>query len=244
MSGIMSKRLLIIGSNSIHTYNFIQLIEDYFEDILLITNTKNEKYHIKSTEVNFKLGFNVLSSARKINSIVKAYNPSIIHILQANTYAFIPLLATWKLNIPKVITALGSDILINPKKNIILKKMLEFSLNNIDVATSDSLYMANEMKMYSSDLDIRIANFGISHKDYIEKKENIIYSNRLHTGLYNIEKCIYAFNRFTNRYTNWKLIIGGAGDNTDRLKQLVRHLNLVDKVEFIGWVNTDINLKM
>ncbi len=240
----MNKKLLIIGSNTIHTYNYIKLIEDYFDDILLLTNKKNEKYKIKTIEINFRLGLNIFSSFKKINSITKEFNPSVIHIHQANSYAFISLLGLKQVKIPKVLTAWGSDILINPKKNILLKEMLRFSLNNIDIATSDSLYMASEMKIYNPKLDIRIANFGINIENNILKKENIIYSNRLHNPLYNIKKVIYSFSRFVQKNSNWKLVVGAIGDDTEKLKQLVSDLNIKDKVEFIGWVDSSINNQM
>lgn len=240
----MSRKLLIIGSDTIHTYNYITLIEDYFDEILLLTNKKSKNLNFKIIEIDFKLGFNVLSSVRKIKSIIYEYSPSVIHIQQANSYAFISLLATRKLNVPKILTAWGSDVLINPKKNVFFKKMLIFNLNNIDVATSDSLYMATEMKIYNLNLNIRIANFGVDIEKNTRKKENIIYSNRLHNPLYNIRKIIYTFNHFSKVNLDWKLVIGAIGNETENLKQLVSDLNIEDKVEFIGWVDTSINNEM
>jgi len=153
-------------------------------------------------------------------------------------------LAVRKVKIPKVLTAWGSDILINPKKNILLKEMLKFSLNNIDMATSDSLYMASEMKIYNPNLDIRIANFGINIENNILEKENIIYSNRLHNPLYNIKKVIYSFSRFVQKNSDWKLVVGAIGNDTEKLKQLISDLNIKDKVEFIGWVDPSVNNQM
>jgi len=240
----MTKKLLIIGSNTIHIYNYINLIEDYFDEILLLTNKINDSSNVNTIEIDFRLGFNMLSSVGKIKKIVAEYNPSLVHIHQANSYAFISTMALKNYNVPKIITAWGSDILINPKKSFILKEMLKFSLKNVDIATSDSLFMASEMKSYSKYLDIEIVNFGIDIEDTMLEKENIIYSNRLHKSLYNIEKIIYSFNEFSKSNTNWKLVIGAIGDDTDKLKSIVTKLELEDKVEFIGWVDSKINNQM
>lgn len=237
----MSKRLLIIASNTIHTYNYIHLIKDYFDDVLLLTNSKNEKSDINSIIVDFRLGFNILLSCQKIKKIVKEYKPSIVHIHQANSYAFISALALRDSLIPKVLTAWGSDILINPKKNLVLKKMLQYSLNKMNIVTSDSLYMAKEITIYSNDLDVRIANFGIDKQDRNTKKENIIYSNRLHKSLYNIDKVIYSFLEFSKNNPDWKLVIGAIGEETKKLTLLVERLGLEDRVEFIGWVDSTVN---
>jgi len=240
----MNRKLLIIGSNTIHVYNYIQLIQEYFDDILLLTNQKNDNYKFTTIEIDFRLGINIFSSVVKLKKIVKEFKPSVIHIHQANSYAFISTLAFLSNKTPKVLTAWGSDILINPKKNFVLNKMLKFSLNNVDIITSDSLYMSSKMKEYNLKLDIRIVNFGIELEEKRFKKEKIIYSNRLHNSLYNIEKIIFSFHKFSKENDDWKLVIGAIGTDTDKLKKIVDDLNLKDKVEFIGWVDSKINNKM
>lgn len=238
----MNKKLLILGSDTIHTYNYINLIKDYFDEILLLSNIKNNKYNVNTIEIDFQLGLNIFRSIKKIKKIVKDFEPSIVHIHQANSYSFITLLAIKNIKIPRVLTAWGSDILVNPKKSIFLKEILKFNLNHIDVVTSDSLYMASEIKSYNSKLDIRIANFGIDNLDVNTiNKEKIIYSNRLHKSLYNLDKVIYAFSEFLKNNSEWKLVIGAIGDETENLKQLVSKLEIEDKVEFIGWVDSKIN---
>ena len=49
------KKLLIIGSNTIHVYNYIDLVKEYFDDILLITNEKREGTDVKTIELDFHL---------------------------------------------------------------------------------------------------------------------------------------------------------------------------------------------
>jgi len=241
------KKLLLIGSNSIHIYNYIKLIEDYFDEILLLTNKKNEQYSVKGIEIDFHLGVNIITSIFKIKTIVKEYNPSVVHIHQANSYAFITLLALKNSNIPSLLTAWGSDVLVNPKESFLLKKIVSYNLNHLTRATSDSLFMANEMKSYNKSLKIDIVNFGIKPilLDLIDiKKENIIYSNRLHNSLYNIGKVIQSFSNFSFNNPSWQLVIGAVGRETEELKSMVRDLKIEDKVEFIGWVDSQVNEQM
>ena len=49
------KKLMIIGSNSIHVYNYINLVKDYFDEILLITNKKRVGTDVKTIELDFHL---------------------------------------------------------------------------------------------------------------------------------------------------------------------------------------------
>jgi len=51
----MSK-LLLIGAGSVHTYNYYKLIEDYFDDILLLTDEiRNDYSNVKCVKGNFTL---------------------------------------------------------------------------------------------------------------------------------------------------------------------------------------------
>ena len=47
------RKLLLIGSNTIHTYNYLKLIEDYFDEVLLITDKKSNQYDYPTIELSF-----------------------------------------------------------------------------------------------------------------------------------------------------------------------------------------------
>ena len=242
------KKLLIIGSNSIHVYNYINLVKDYFDEIILITNKKREGTDVKTIELDFHLKLSSrLKTVAKIKNLIQEYAPSIIHIHQVNSYAYYSLLAARKSSVPKILTAWGSDILLSPKNSFLLKKMVQFNLRHADFFTSDSEFMAEEMRslLPKRKLDILIANFGI---EIIEKdllKENIIYSNRLHKKLYQIESVINAFKMFLENSIDktWKLVIAATGEETNNLKSMVEHLNLKGNVEFVGWVDQEKNVE-
>ena len=242
------KKLLIIGSNSIHVYNYINLVKDYFDEIILITNKKREGTDVKTIELDFHLKLSSrLKTVAKIKNLIQEYAPSIIHIHQVNSYAYYSLLAARKSFVPKILTAWGSDILLSPKNSFLLKKMVQFNLRHADFLTSDSEFMAEEIRslLPRRKLDILIANFGI---EIIEKdllKENIIYSNRLHKKLYQIESVINAFKLFLENSIDksWKLVIAATGEETNNLKSMVEHLNLKGNVEFVGWVDQEKNVE-
>jgi glycosyltransferase involved in cell wall biosynthesis len=240
------RKLLLISSNTIHTYKYLQLVEDYFDEVLLITNEKSKVYDYPTVELNFNLKIKTLfSTVKEIKKQIELFQPSIIHIHQANSYAFFALLACRKSFIPTVLTAWGSDVLILPKSNFLLKKMVRFNLRNADFLTSDSIYMAQEMeKIAPLKNRIIIANFGIDVTPITCEKENIIYSNRLHKKLYRVDKIIEAFSLFyTNNNPDWKLVIAATGTETDTLKIKAAELNLEHAIEFVGWIQKEDNEK-
>lgn len=236
-------KLLIVGSQTIHTYNYIELIKDFFDDILLVTDKRREGYALKVKELDFSLKLkNLRETVRGIKKQIEEFKPTIIHIHQANSYAFYTLQAAKNFRIPVVLTIWGSDVLVNPKKNLLLKKITQYNLKKADYLTADSKYVAEEViRLLKKEKEVLIANFGIGVQGQDLEKENIIYSNRLHKKLYRIDKIINAFHKFSSKNPDWKLIIAAVGEETGALKNQVSELRLSDKVEFVGWIEKDQN---
>lgn len=241
----MKKKLLVVGSNSIHVHNFIALVQEKFDDVLLLTNEVNEDSTVKSVAANFSLGISALKTLHIIKEILNDFHPSVIHIQQANTYAFLMVLATRGLNIPIVLTAWGSDVLLSPQKSFLLKKMVQYVLKRVDVITADSDHVLNSaQKLVDKKLTLHNVNFGIDFEECGKvEKENIIYSNRLHKELYNIDKIIISFAKFMTRTNDekWKLVIAGSGEETEELVGLTKKLNIVKHVQFVGFLSREEN---
>lgn len=241
----MSKKLLVVGSNSIHVYNFIALVKEDFDEVLLLTNEINPEKNVSAVEADFSLGVKSFRTIAKIRKMVREFQPSVVHIQQANTYAFLTVLALKNQHVPLVLTAWGSDVLLNPSKSFLLKKMLHYILTNVQEITADSNHVLNSaQRLVEKKLSLHNVNFGIDIEDCIvQEKENIIYSNRLHKELYNIDKIIISFAKFISipRNSHWKLVIAGNGDQTQTLKDLVDRLYIGDYVEFVGFLSQQEN---
>lgn len=239
------KKLLLFGSNSIHTYNYFQIIKDFFDDILLVTDKPAgicESIPKLVVNYSFRYPLNILNIISTTRKIIDDYQPSIIHLHQIDTRAFCALKALQKRDIPVVVTAWGSDVLINPNRNWVLRKMVRYILENGTYFTADSRCVSSEMrKLTKKELNITIANFGVDVEMNDCEKENIIFSNRLHEPLYRIDKIVYAFKRFVENHPDWKLVIAAEGSETPKLKKLVQSLNLNDSISFVGWLDKSQN---
>jgi glycosyltransferase involved in cell wall biosynthesis len=238
-------KILVVGTCSPHVANHINRIRDENNSIEVISNGKNyfsEKENIHLVDFSLAKFWNLFFTVRQIRKILRTFQPDLIHIHQANSVAFYTLLANKRTKIPSVLTAWGSDVLLNPKKSLILRELVKFNLKNADFFTSDAVYMAEEMRKLvpEKQLDISICNFGVAPLPIAISKENIIYSNRNHNPLYRIDQVICGFDRFSksNNGVDWKLVIAGSGSETQRLKDLVQNKGLEEKVSFVGFVNT------
>jgi glycosyltransferase involved in cell wall biosynthesis len=230
-----NKRLLIIGSSSIHTENFFQLMKEEFAEIKLIS------------DVNFSLwSFSAqLNTAKQIRKIAREFNPDIVHIHQVNSIAYYALKAILPLGIPNVLTAWGSDIYLTPHRSFLLKMLVRWNLKHADSFTADSKDLAEHMQALLPErkMEILIANFGMSLQPVQAEKEKLIYSNRLHKKLYRIDFILRAFAKFKSQPNReeWKLIVGAVGEETENLKGLAHSLGIESSTTFVGWLQPEDN---
>jgi glycosyltransferase involved in cell wall biosynthesis len=246
------KKLLLPGSNTIHTFSFFHLIEDYFDEIALITDITTDFHTPKLTakhvvDSSLKNPFNYGKAIKKYQNILEKEKPALIHIQQISTYSFllIKALRITGLDIPVIVTAWGSDVLLTPKKGYLYKEMVKYVLMQGNEFTADAQYVADEMQKLVKKrlLSTTIANFGINVEEIHVQKENIVYSNRLHKSLYRIDKIIIAFSKFLKQNPEWRLVVAAIGSDTEKLKQLCKNLIIESEVEFLGWVDAKINFE-
>ncbi len=240
----MRRKLLLLGNNCIHTYNYFQLVKDYFDDILLLTDKSGgacENLPLKVLDYS-PSPHKMLKAFWQTKCIINEYQPDIIHGQQINKALFFAVLVNNSLKIPVVATAWGSDILVIPRKNWLFRQIVRYILRNIPFFTSDSKYMAEQMEQIAErKLNITIANFGINMPEINVRKQDIIYSNRLHEKLYRIDAIIVAFSRFLKKNPQWKLVVAATGSETENLKHLTQTLSIADNVQFVGWLNQEQN---
>lgn len=247
------RKLLLVGMKSVHTYNFIKSIESYFDEILLITDTIDNTYPGKAIAINFSVGhaFHYFSVVSLIRKTVSGFNPSVIHIHQANTAAWLVLKAIGNRRQSAIVTAWGSDVLLNPRRGFLYRKMTKQVLQSAGYLTAVAPFMATVMhQLANNNRPVEIINLGIDpifadRKELevsLPGKENIIFSNRLHKKLYRIDHIIKAFATFVNQNKDhWKLVIAGTGPETKNLHRLVVQEGIAAAVQFVGWISAETN---
>ena len=241
-----TKKLLLIGgtNGSIHIKNYFNLISSYFEDVLIISQDKIDFHNHKTINFSIKNPFIFLWNVFKMKQIINKYKPSVIHVHQANSFSFLTTLANRRQN-PLIITTWGSDVLLLPEKGRIYKYIVKYSLNRADFITADAAFMKEKIIKMGIKNNIMLANFGIDFESIPDSsiKKNIIYSNRLHEKLYNVDKIIISFSHFIKDNSSWKLIIGANGSETENLLKLAEKILPKNSFEFIGFVNRKENIQ-
>lgn len=240
-----NKKLLLIGSTkgSVHVKNYYNLIKDYFDEILVVSNYPVD--FCASETINFSIinPFKTLKSIKGLRKIMQDFNPSVVHVHQANSFGYITAKAN-KNKFPLVLTTWGSDVLLLPKQGFLYKHIVQKALKGANYITADASFMIEAIKKMGVKTEVLLVNFGIEYDNIeIPQKENIIYSNRLHNDLYNIDKIIEAFSEFVKDNPTWKLVVGANGNNTEKLKQLASNILPPNSYKFIGFVDKEENQK-
>ena len=92
---LKSKSLLLIGGSkgNAHLLNYRNLIENCFDDILLVSNQESEQFPSRKVNFELKNPFAMWKNVQILRKIIKEEQPDIIHVHQANAYGFITALA-------------------------------------------------------------------------------------------------------------------------------------------------------
>ncbi len=178
MSNSQKKKLLLIGSASVHVQNYYNLVRDYFSEVMVITNENID--YCPDTKVSFEMKnpFGLYKSIQAIKKVIREFKPDIIHVHQANAYGYMAAMAN-KRRLPMVLTTWGSDVLLLPHRGFLYRYIVNKSLRDANFITADAHYMAEAIHGLIGKKGVTIANFGIDISSMTTEhhKEKVIYSN-------------------------------------------------------------------
>lgn len=240
----------LADANSSHTKKWCKFFKEkgYEIHVISLNNGKIDGVNVYSLSIdNEKVAYggvfsklSYLSRILKIRKLVKSINPDILHAHYASSYGLLGSLCKFK---PYVLSVWGSDIYSFPKEHTLKKKVIEYNLKKADYLMSTSKDMARETNLYT-DKDIMITPFGIDTTVFepqnLEKGDNIVIGTiKSLEKHYGIDYLIKAFKCLTEKYDDLILQIGGKGSELNDLENLVKDLNIEDKVEFLGFLNEE-----
>lgn len=238
------KRLLLVGSASVHTWRYLEGIAPHVGEIWLATNAEVPEGRRPANlagvlRVDFR--FSSFSAVGKLRGWMKSVKPDVVHIHQANSVAWHATRAARGLNIPLMLTTWGSDVLLLPEGNPLMAQMVKSNLTSADMITSDSLYMAARIReLAGNGKRIAILNYGmdaLAEPAPSATKSRRVLSCRLHKKLYRIDTILRAWAgvEASGRYPDWRLTVAASGEESGELQALAATLKL-ERVDFTGFV--------
>lgn len=192
--------------------------------------------------------------APSVKKILNQIKPDILNVHFASGYGTTATLINFH---PMLLSVWGSDVYDFPNKSPLHKLLVRKNLLTADKVASTSHCMAKETKSFTPELkDIAITPFGVDTNFYSSKSESLINKNsdKIVIGTvktlapkYGIDILINTFSIVLQNLSasypaiasKLSLRIVGSGPQELELKSLVRDLNLSNKVEFVGRVNSN-----
>lgn len=249
------KICFLAKANSINSYRWIKYFaeNDNYEIhwISLAPNIFDEIKNLKFYPLkDYRLKFlNIFLNLGKFKKLIRIIKPDIINAHYAGVNGTLTAFSGFH---PFILTAYGSDILIAPKFKI-AGILIKYALKRADLITCDAEHMKRAMiDLRAEPSKIKIINFGVDTEKFSpgekdkELKErlgaansDIIISLRGLEPIYNIETLVKAVPLTLNEFPSAMFIIGGAGSEEKKLKDLVRSLNVDNNVRFAGWISND-----
>ena len=151
---------------------------------------------------------------------------------------------------PYVVTAWGSDILVEPGRDPLSRQIAKWTLRRADLVTSNNRYMADRivaLGVARSKVEVVTlgadAYFGERWADSVnvagrnEGDAPIILSTRAHEALYNIASILDAYASVVRLRPGARLIVAHSGSLTDQLR--AQAATIGGDIEFTGTVGAE-----
>jgi Glycosyltransferase len=169
-------------------------------------------------------------------------NPDVLHAHYVSDYGFLAALSGRH---PMVVSAWGSDLLVDPRLSVITRRIVRWVLSRADVVTynADQLGQAARVMGAPPERLLQVV-LGVGNEmlDALStrmvmpaEREPIIASFRsLERNLYNVDVVISAMPDVLRRMPAARLVVGADGALRGQLEDLARRLDVAGAVEFAG----------
>jgi len=249
----------IADAGSIHIQRWVNFFAGKGHQVYIITSRLGEGY-LEGVKLHLLTSLLPLRWKRAgyINSLlwfvqarrmVSRIKPDIIdaHYITINGY-----LAAFSGFHPLVLTALGSDVLIDMKRGLHLRILAKYALKKAEVVTCNSEMVKGElMKFGVTPAKVSIIYQGIDTQKFSPEQgrgfkdslglpgKPVVISIRGFKPIYNVEALIRAIPLVLKHSPQANFIIAGEGEQREYLENLANSLGCEKNVRFIGWIAHD-----
>jgi glycosyltransferase involved in cell wall biosynthesis len=180
--------------------------------------------------------------AAGLRGALRRIGPDVFHAHYLVEHGFYGALAGVR---PLVVTAWGSDALVEPRRDPISRWIARFAVQRADLVTSNNAYMGRQIGELGA-LPARVAVITLGADRYdLERADDsvnrcapgarrghVIISTRAHERLYNIGEIIDAYSMVAQRRHDVRLVIAHGGSQTPLLRE--RAANADGRIDFRG----------
>ena len=249
--GIKMKICYIADAQSIHTQRWVKWFAEHGHEVHLIAEYPAELENVKIHLVKERGGvINFVRRTWQTMKTVKKIKPDILHAHYVTGYGFFGAFSGFH---PLIITAWGSDVLIDAKESFFKRVVVKYALRKADLITCDGENMKEAMTKLGADSQkINIIYFGIDTQKFSPKQRSeklreelgisnspMIISLRNLEPIYDIESLVKSVPLVLKDIPEAKFVIAGRGSREAELKRLAKSIGVLDSIMFIGMIPND-----
>jgi len=250
INSIHTQRIVHYYSNGGHKVDVLSLNKPEYSKI---GNKKRFNIHYigplgKGWKLSPKFILNQIKIIRRVKKLLKKLNPDILHAFFITDHGLYGALSNFH---PFVVFAMGSDIFINPYRNILYRITYKFVLKRAEFIHCETQYAKEKLCSNGTPLNkIMIFPFGIDLNLFRYKEKNkrllgllnlslnnkIIISTRNLEIIYGIKTLINAIPKIINSFPEARFLIIGKGSLENYLKELVNKYKIDKYIRFVGYI--------
>lgn len=241
----MNKKIVILGySGSVHIIRWARGINLSGFDVTVISSGGPEIAGLR-TIIYGRTGHaaDYFRFYSRVQKEIKSINPHLIHAFQTTGYG---LWGAGKFNCPKLLTALGSDILLTGGRTALHRYYSRYVLKRYSAFTAPSEFLKRKMNELSSFTsgNTTVIPFGVELPDCFKvHQENspvrLVYMKLL-SKIYGPHLLLEALSYLKKSKINVRLDMYGSGPEETSLREMADRLGIAENVSFKGWL--DMNL--
>jgi glycosyltransferase involved in cell wall biosynthesis len=241
----------LADGQSVHAQKWVKYFASKSHDVHLLTFHKTGS--IDGVTVHNLRYFPKIAYPLRIIEVrraIKKIKPDVLHAHYISHYGIYGALTGFS---PFVVSAWGSDVLIDPKKSKTKKYFVKHALKKADLITCDAVHMIDAMKKLGAAPEkVNIINYGVDTRKFMPGKRNetlqatlgihdspAVISSRNLDPLYDVESLIRSIPLVLAEVPETKFVIAGVGSEETRLKELAKVLGIWENTRFVGFVLND-----
>jgi len=241
----------LANGQSVHTQKWVRYFADRGYNVHLVTFNETRRIEgVKVRNLRYFSKWAYPSRIIEVKRAVKEIDPDVLHAHYVSHYGMYGALSGLR---PFVVSAWGSDVLIEPEKSRIKKFVVKYVLRKADVITCDAEHMREAMRRLGAVSEkVNLINYGVDTRKFTPSGKNeklmaelgiyaspAVISLRNLEPLYDVESLINSIPLVLKEIPESKFVIAGRGSEENRLKELVRSLGVSENTLFVGFIPND-----
>ncbi len=238
-------RIAVLGDGSLtHTRRWCEFLDSRGHQVALFTFEEPIEHPVRVVRLEKLLPTNFLgylSRLGRLKKMLRRFRPDAVTCLYVSGYGFMGALCGFH---PLVVSALGSDLLVDYPRHLLHKLQIEYALRKADLVTTDSDSLSRVAAQAGAAPE-KIIKIYMGIDDSIfhpppggkgggpDSRPPVVISTRNLYPVYDLELLVEAA-ALVNRRSEAEFVICGDGPEREKLEKRSVQLGLDRNIEFTG----------